>query len=159
MIILPACESDLPQILALQKAAFESEARLVENWDIPPLTQTLENLAEEWRTGIILKALDGQTLTGTVRARIAEGTAHIGRLAVLPQWQGRGYGSALMTAILSAAKATRYKLFTSAKSERNLRLYVKFGFVPYKKAQTANGVELVWLEKVSRIGSERRATE
>ena len=104
MIILPARESDLPQILALQKAAFESEARLVENWDIPPLTQTLEHLVEEWRTCVILKALDGQTLAGTVRARIAEGTAHIGRLAVLPQWQGRGYGSALMTAILSAKK-------------------------------------------------------
>lgn len=154
MIILLACESDLPQILALQKAAFESEARLVEDWDIPPLTQTLENLVEEWRTGVILKALDGQTLVGTVRARTTEDTVHIGRLAVLPQWQGRGCGSALMTAILSATKAARYELFTSAKSERNLRLYQKLGFVPYKKAQTANGVELVWLEKVSKLGSE-----
>jgi len=154
MIILPACEFDLPQILALQKAAFESEARLVENWDIPPLTQTLENLVEEWRTGDILKALDGQTLVGTVRARTTEDTVHIGRLAVLPQWQGRGCGSALMTAILSATKAARYELFTSAKSERNLRLYQKLGFVPYKKAQTANGVELVWLEKISNLGRE-----
>ena len=150
MIILPARESDLPQILALQKAAFESEARLVENWDIPPLTQTLEHLVEEWRTGVMLKALDEQTLAGTVRAYIAEGTAHIGRLAVMSQWQGRGYGSALLTAILSAAKAARYELFTSAKSERNLRLYEKFGFVQYKKAQTANGVELIWLEKISK---------
>ncbi|UIB01464.1 GNAT family N-acetyltransferase [Desulfovibrio desulfuricans] len=78
----------------------------------------------------------------------------MGRLAVLPQWQGRGYGSALMTAILSAIKAARYELFTSAKSDRNLRLYEKFGFVPYKKAQTANGVELVWLEKISKLGGE-----
>ena len=154
MIILPARESDLPQILALQKAAFESEARLVENWDIPPITQTLEHLVEEWRTGVMLKALDEQTLAGTVRAYIAEGTAHIGRLAVMPQWQGRGYGSALLTAILSAAKAVRYELFTSAKSERNLRLYEKFGFVPYKKVQTANGVELVWLEKISKLSNE-----
>lgn len=154
MIILPARESDLPQILALQKAAFESEARLVENWDIPPLTQTLEHLVEEWRTGVMLKALDEQTLAGTVRAYIAEGTAHIGRLAVMSQWQGRGYGSALLTAILSAAKAARYELFTSAKSERNLRLYEKFGFIPYKKVQTANGVELVWLEKISKLSNE-----
>ena len=154
MTILPVTESDLPQILALQKAAFESEARLVENWDIPPLTQTLENLVEEWRTGDILKALDGQTLVGTVRARTTEDTVHIGRLAVLPQWQGRGCGSSLMTAILSAIKAARYELFTSAKSNRNLRLYQKLGFVPYKKAQTANGVELVWLEKISNLGRE-----
>ena len=159
MILLPARESDLPQILALQKAAFESEARLVENWDIPPLTQTLEHLVEEWRTGVMLKALDEQTLAGTVRAYIAEGTAHIGRQAVMPQWQGRGYGSALLTAILSAAKAARYELFTSAKSERNLRLYEKFGFVPYKKVQTANGVELVWLEKISKLSNERHDSE
>ncbi len=154
MIILPVSEADLPQILALQKAAFESEARLVENWDIPPLTQTLEELVEEWRVGVMLKAVNGQTLAGTVRAHLADDTAYIGRLAVLPQWQGRGCGSLLMTAILSAIKAARYELFTSAKSERNLRLYEKFGFVPYKKAQTANGVELVWLEKISKLGSE-----
>ena len=127
---------------------------MVENWDIPPLTQTLEHLVEEWRTGVMLKALDEQTLAGTVRAYIAEGTAHIGRLAVMPQWQGRGYGSALLTAILSAAKAARYEIFTCAKSERNLRLYEKFGFIPYKKVQTANGVELVWLEKISKLSNE-----
>lgn len=150
MTILPACESDLPQILALQKAAFESEARLVENWDIPPLTQTIEELAEDLRTGVILKAVDEQTLVGTVRAHLADGTARIGRLAVLPQRQGSGYGSALLRAILSAIKADRYELFTSAKSERNLRLYEKFGFIPCKKAQTANGVALVWLEKISK---------
>lgn len=151
MTILPATENDLPQILALQKAAFECEARLVENWSIPPLTQTLEQLAEDWRAGMILKAVDEHKIVGTVRACLAENTAHIGRLAVLPQWQGRGCGSALLTAILSAAKAARYELFTSAKSERNLRLYEKFGFVRYKKAQTANGVELVWLEKFSAL--------
>ena len=78
MIILPVSESDLPQILALQKAAFESEARLVENWDIPPLTQTLDELVEEWRIGVMLKALNGQTLAGTVRAHLADDTAYIG---------------------------------------------------------------------------------
>lgn len=148
-MILPADQSDLPEILSLQRAAFESEARLVENWNIPPLTQTLEELTEEWRSSVMLKAVEGQMLVGTVRARLTGDTAHIGRLAVQPHWQGRGCGSSLLKAILSATTAVRYELFTSAKSERNLRLYEKFGFVAYKKGKTASGVELVWMEMFS----------
>ena len=155
MIIQPARQQDLPEILALQKTAFAAEAQLVNDWNIPPLTPTLDELAVVWRTGIMLKAVnEGGPIIGTVRGHMAPDGFYIGRLAVQPQWQGRGYGSALLTAILSAAKAARYELFTSAKSERNLRLYEKFGFVPYKKAQTANGVELVWLEKISNLGSK-----
>ena len=67
---------------------------------------------------------------------------------------GQGLRFSLDDGNFSAIKAARYELFTSAKSDRNLRLYEKFGFVPYKKAQTANGVELVLLEKISKLGGE-----
>ena len=161
MNIQPARQQDLPEILAVQRAAFEAEAQLVNDWNIPPLTQTLDELADDWRKGIMLMAVnaDGK-IVGTVRGHKAPDGFYIGRLAVLPQWQGSGMGSALLEAIIDLAQTTptaaeqvptcanRLVLFTSTKSERNLRLYERFGFKPFKKSTTATGVTLVWLEKV-----------
>ena len=147
MKILPVCEPDLPEILTLQRAAFAAEAALVNNWNIPPLTQTLEELAADWRAGIMLKALNEQgTLIGTVRGQMAHDGFYIGKLAVLPVWQGRGCGSALLEAIMAGAGASRFVLFTSTQSERNVRLYQRHGFSPFKTGTTATGVALVWME-------------
>ena len=149
MIIQPARQQDLPEILALQKTAFAAEAQLVNDWNIPPLTQTLDELADDWRKGIMLKAVnEGGPIIGTVRGHMAPDGFYIGRLAVQPQWQGRGCGSALLEAMIARAEPNRLVLFTSTKSERNLRLYERFGFRPFKKSTTATGVPLVWLEKV-----------
>ena len=105
MQILPACQQDLPEILAVQKAAFAAEAKLVNDWNIPPLTQTLDELADDWRKDIMLKAVtDQHGLVGTVRGQEAQDGFYIGRLAVLPQWQGRGCGSALLEAIIEQAQ-------------------------------------------------------
>lgn len=153
MNILPVRQQDLPEILAVQKVAFEAEAQLVNDRYIPPLTQTLDELADDWRKGIMLKAVteDG-TIVGTVRGHKAPDGFYIGRLAVLTQWQGRGCGLALLEAIIVEAQAEaregRFVLFTSTKSERNVRLYERFGFKPFKNSTTATGVPLVWLEKV-----------
>jgi len=66
--ITKASFEDLKAILLLQKQAFVSEADIYNDFDIsPPLLQTLEELTKEFSESIILKALLGDDIVGSVR--------------------------------------------------------------------------------------------
>ena len=48
ILIKKAQKEDLEEILKLQYLAYQSEARLFDNMDIPPLKQTIEEIYEEF---------------------------------------------------------------------------------------------------------------
>ncbi len=140
---------DLPEILALQKLAYRSEAEIYGDYGIPPLTQTLSSLTEDFGCQSMLKAVKGDQIIGSVRAYEKDGTCHIGRLAVHPELQGHGIGALLMAAIEAHfATAKRYELFTGHRSTRNLHLYQKLGYKPFRTESFHNGLTLIYLEKV-----------
>ena len=61
---------DLKEILDLQYLAYQSEAELFGSKDIPPLKQTLDEVVDEYNSGIILKMTDPEgAIIGSVRAR------------------------------------------------------------------------------------------
>jgi len=68
MNIKTAEESDLREILELQYLAYQSEAALFGNKDIPPLKETSDELKEEFDKGVILKMTEGDKIIGSVRA-------------------------------------------------------------------------------------------
>lgn len=146
-----ALSSEAPAILALQQAAYQSEARLYNDWLIPPLVQTLDELVEEFRSATILKAdLDGR-LVGSVRATEAGGVVRIGRLIVAPDLQGRGIGTALMQAIEAAfPKAASFELFTGSLSVDNIRLYRRHGYNVEREEVLGPTVVLVFMRKSRR---------
>ena len=83
MRIKKAEKVDLLEILNLQYLAYQSEARLFDNEDIPPLKQTLVDVENEYQRGVILKALDeDKAIIGSVRAFCDNGTVYIGKLMV-----------------------------------------------------------------------------
>lgn len=96
MEITTAEIQDCEEIICLQKAAYESEAQLYNDWSLPPLLQTVDSLRIEFETSFILKAIKGNKIIGSVRAKLTEDTCHIGRLIVHPDFQGKGIGSKLL---------------------------------------------------------------
>ncbi len=149
LVISGATAADAPAILALQQAAYQSEAELYQDWSIPPLTQGLSELQQEIATITVLKASQGSRLVGSVRAVLQEdGSVAIGRLIVDPALQGQGIGSCLMAAIEAAFPTTsRFELFTGSLSQRNISLYERLGYAVYARKQLSPQVELVFLEK------------
>jgi ribosomal protein S18 acetylase RimI-like enzyme len=97
--LLRAELSDAAEILELQKLAYQSEAVLYDDWSIPPLTQTLNQIKKEFDETTFLKVCDSGRLIGSVRASIHDGTCNIGRLIVHPEFQHKGTGTRLMLAI------------------------------------------------------------
>jgi ribosomal protein S18 acetylase RimI-like enzyme len=148
--IHPATVSDAAQILALQTLAYESEARLYEDWTIPPMTQTLESLQSDIQNDTVLKAVDEQAIIGSVRATVSDNVCQIGRLMVHPTHQGRGIGTALMQAIEARfPAASGFELFTGSRSEGNIRLYNRLGYVVTGARRVSDRVTLVVLSKVA----------
>ena len=143
-----ASPEDAPAILELQKLAYQSEARLYDDWTLPPLTQTLEDLREEFAASVILKATEAGRLVGSVRAREANGVCQVGRLIVHPELQGHGVGTMLMRHIEAEFPRARvFELFTGSRSEGNLRLYERLGYSRNREKVLSPTVTLVFLEK------------
>ncbi|WP_337103277.1 hypothetical protein [Paenibacillus sp. YIM B09110] len=67
MIISNANKSNLPNILQLQYAAYQSEAEIYQEI-IPPLKQSLSELEDGFNKGIFLKAVIGEMFVASVRA-------------------------------------------------------------------------------------------
>ena len=148
MLIVKAARRDLPAILALQKTAFQNLAAFLNNYEIPPLTQTLEEIVEEFTKGLILKGvLDGKII-GSVRASSDGHTSYVGKLLVSPKHQRKGYGVQLLSKIENVWPHPRYELFTDDKNAGNLKLYEKMGYKPFRKKQLSPELCFIFLEKV-----------
>ena len=147
-IIKNAERADLPEILQLQYLAYQSEANLFGSRDIPPLKQTLDEVIEEWNSGVILKMTDDtNAIIGSVRAIERDGTVYIGKLMVHPDYQHKGYGTMLLSEMENRFPDKRYELFTSTRSVANIRLYERLGYTIFARKAVNDELEFVYMEK------------
>jgi ech hydrogenase subunit C len=172
LLFVCAHKSDAPQILALQRAAYQSEARIYGDDSLPALQQTLEELENEFERRpnreashpgtpgmpaapgktsddvIFLKAVMNGRIIGSVRGYALEDTAYLSRVIVHPYFQGRGIGRRLTEEIeRTFADVKRFEIFTGNRSERNLRQFRKLGYKDFKTEPFTPAITWVYLQK------------
>lgn len=117
-------------------------------YDIPPLTQTLEEIKKDFSRQLFLKVIINNRIIGSVRAYHEDETCHIGRLFVHPHYQNQGIGTKLMKEIEALFKdAKRFQLITGHKSSKNLYLYQKLGYTIFKTEKISDKLTLVYIQK------------
>jgi ribosomal protein S18 acetylase RimI-like enzyme len=146
--ITQALPEDAAAILELQKLAYQSEARLYNDLNIPPLTQTLDELRSDFTSKVFWKAQVEGKIVGSVRGYQTGNTCYIERLIAHPNYQRQGIGTSLMEQIESGfGEAQRFELFTGHKSEGNIRLYNRLGYRLFKSQEINQILSFVFLEK------------
>jgi ribosomal protein S18 acetylase RimI-like enzyme len=148
MSVEQATIDDAQEILALQKLAYQSEAEIYNDFTIPPLHQTLDEIKAEFKDQHFLKFCADGGIIGSVRAYVKEGTCYIGKLIVHPECQNQGIGTKLLQEIENTFdNVTRYELFTGHKSRKNLHLYEKNGYRIFRRQQVTDDLIVVFMEK------------
>ncbi|MGW0201360.1 GNAT family N-acetyltransferase [Nonomuraea sp. NPDC003201] len=146
VLIERATTADAGEILTLQRAAYVSEAQLYGDPYIPPLIESLEQVRKVIEGGVVLKALDAGRVIGAVRGQVSGTTCLVGRLVVAPDHQGRGIGTALLTALHEAVpEAEAFDLFTGHLSGGNLKLYRRLGYRETSRERMDDHLTLIHL--------------
>ncbi len=148
MVIEKALVSDAEEILSLQKSSYISEAEIYNDFNIPPLIQTLEQIKREFDNHLFLKVLQEGKIIGSVRASVVDGVCTIYKLIVHPDFQNRGIGTSMIKKLeemLCGCK--RFEIFTGHKSERNIYLYQKLGYKLFKTEKVTDDLNIVYLAK------------
>ena len=151
MKIQKADVSDAEHILELQKISYKSEAELYHDHNMPPMTQTLKEMQDDFLYKKFLKVTDGNKIIGSVRVFEKDGTCHIGRLMVHPDFQNQGIGTKLMQKIENLFDTCkRLELFAGNKSKKNIMLYEKLGYNTFKTEKINENISLVYMEKIRK---------
>jgi len=147
MVITQATPADAAEILALQKLAYHREAERYNDYNLPPLTQTLTEIQVDFAKMVVLKAAVDDKIVGSVRAYTLDGACFVGRLIAHPACQNQGIGTRLMREIEGAFKEVRrFELFTGHSSEEPLHIYRKLGYTEFKQKELETHT-LTFLEK------------
>lgn len=148
MNIEHATAEDGPELLHLQRLAYVSEAELYQDYSIPPLLETMDELLAKMQHHVFLKIQAEGRIIASVRVWIAERTCTIERLIVHPEFQKQGLGAQLMQEVETLfPHAQRFELFTGHLSESNLRLYRRLGYVEFRRQIVTPKLIFVFLEK------------
>lgn len=149
--IVEAGPEDAGEILTLQRAAFLAEAQQAMDPCIPALTETLEEVRSviDVPDVLVIAVRDRGRLIGTGRVAVSGRRATIGRLAVAPDRQGRGLGTAMLRHLEHAVRprVDTLAIFTGSTSVDNLRLYRREGYREVRRLLHPGPWDTVHLEK------------
>jgi len=143
-----ASVDDADDILKVQKDAFLGQAKIYNNDKLPPLTQSLDSIKNEFKVKTFLKVLLNGKIIASVRFDEKDNFVTIDRVVVIPEYQNKGIGTALLHKIETMSpNAIVFQLFTGNKSARNIHLYEKLGYRIINRKTTDQCIELLHMVK------------
>jgi ribosomal protein S18 acetylase RimI-like enzyme len=122
-----ALRSDLDAIVSLTEAAYRHYTEL---FGYPPIPVT-EDYAPRIARGEIWLLESGGELAGVLTLERHDDHAMIFSVAVAPEFQGKGFGIALLKHADEQARLwglPEVRLYTNARMGRNITLYLAYGF-------------------------------
>jgi GNAT superfamily N-acetyltransferase len=143
-----AAESDLPEILSLQKLSYVSEAEIYDDFGIPPLAETLSEIVDEFSRKVFLKIVLHGKIIATIRGYAENSTCFLETLMVHPDFQGHDQGTKLINELESLfSGCSRFELFTGHKSLKNIHIYTKLGYKVFKAIQVTPEMDFIFMVK------------
>jgi ribosomal protein S18 acetylase RimI-like enzyme len=126
------------ELVTLQRASYAVEAELIGFDAIPPLHESVEELVA---AGLIwLGVLEGGRLAGALAYARVAGAVDVDRLVVAPWAFRRGYGRALVGALIERERAGRLLVSTGSRNQPARRLYEGLGFRVVGEREIAPGI-------------------
>jgi GNAT superfamily N-acetyltransferase len=149
-LYLRAEKADAPEILALQKTSYQSEAEIYADDSLPALQQTLEEVQTEFdRPGqVFLKTVVNGKIIGSMRGYAENETAWLSRMAVHPYFRKRGIGRKLIQELEQAfPDVKRFEVKVGHKSDQNLARFKTQGYQAFKTEPFKPGIDWIHLQK------------
>lgn len=143
--LLQAESADVASIQELVRAAYSPYIERIGRKPAPMAA----NYELAVRNGTIVVAKAGVRVVGLLMTRPVEGTLLIENIAVHPDTQGLGVGSALLQHAEAEARErgiTRLSLYTNARMTENLDYYPRRGFREIDR-RTVDGFDRVFFER------------
>ncbi len=132
---------DKAVVLFLHKKGLEQTESFIQNSDLDKDLEDIEGVYLKNGGEFLVLTVDGKVVGMGALRRVDHHTAEIKRMRVSAEFQGRGFGSALLDKLIHAAKNMGYKdliLDTSKKQTTAQKLYKKFGFQEMSRGKIAN---------------------
>ncbi len=139
--------ADVPALIAVQNAAFaEDFARYGE---CPSYDEDPANMAQMIAEAFVYLIVAGEEVMGDFILRHRpDGTWYVRTVSVIPDWQGRGVGSAAMRFMERELGAGVWRLCTPQGTAKNRRFYENLVFRQVGEHRINDHLTLIDFEKV-----------
>jgi predicted GNAT family N-acyltransferase len=146
-VFLVSSPGEMQKALAVRRRVFIEEQGVPEDIEIDQHDVVIN--VDIARTGAqhILAMLDGRPVaTGRLILEDSDGRPHIGRVAVLPEHRGRGFGRAVMAGLHDLARRRGATVVTLAAQLHAVGFYEKLGYEVRGEAFLDAGIEHRWMD-------------
>jgi predicted GNAT family N-acyltransferase len=135
--------AEMNEALGVRRIVFIEEQRVPEDIEIDEYDDPGSD-----EVAHVLARLNGVAVaTGRLLLEAdAEGHCHIGRVAVLPELRGRGYGRAVMQALHDLARERGFRGVTLAAQLQAIGFYERLGYAARGGVFLDAGIEHRWMD-------------